>query len=210
MLNHIANWTLESSSERAESKFSSPNGCDLDRRGRCPSSLQSRTRDQVAAAGKIQTKQKPLRICSTNMTLVYCGSLASVHSHKPARPSRVSASCPTSLHCSFSGSSLQAPPCVRVANHFDCLCTSRSDLVALDQSSWKQPHRTTLGIAFLRARVPLHSVPTVPTRESAIRLSRVSVIAGRVSAEGQASFKVSGQKQPVNTPPSSSALLWAS
>ena len=35
---------------------------------------------------------------------VHCGSLAPVQSHKPASPSRVSASCPTSLHHSFSGS----------------------------------------------------------------------------------------------------------
>ena len=32
------------------------------------------------------------------MTLVYCGSLSTVHSHKPASPCRVSALRPTSLH----------------------------------------------------------------------------------------------------------------
>ena len=90
------------------------------------------------------------------ITLVYCGSFASVHRHKPASPSRVSALHPTSLHCCFSDSSLQAPSCVRVANR-DCPCTDGSDLVGLDQSSWKQLHQTTTGFAVQPACVPLHS-----------------------------------------------------
>ena len=46
------------------------------------------------------------------MTLVYCGSVASVHSHKPASPSRVSASCSTPLHMLlFSGPSRRQPTC---------------------------------------------------------------------------------------------------
>ena len=66
---------------------------------------------------------------------------------KPACPSRVSASCPTSLHCSlFSGSSLQAPSCERCCQPLDCPCTNRSDLVGLDASSCKQPHWTATGI----------------------------------------------------------------
>ena len=68
------------------------------------------------------------------MTLVCCGSLASLHSHTHASPSRVSASCPASLHLLFFWA--------QVCKH----CTNRSDLVGVDQSSWKQPHRTTTGI----------------------------------------------------------------
>ena len=34
--------------------------------------------------------------------IVWCGSHASVHSHKPAGPSRASESCPTSLRRSLS------------------------------------------------------------------------------------------------------------
>ena len=93
---------------------------------------------------------------TTSMTLVYCGSFASVHSHKPASPSRVSALRPTSLHRPFSGSSLQAPSCVRVANPLDYPCTNGGDLVGLDQSNRKQPHWTTTGIrSLVRMRAPL-------------------------------------------------------
>ena len=45
------------------------------------------------------------------LTRVCCGSLASVRSPKPACPHRVSASSPTSLHCSFSGPSRPKPTC---------------------------------------------------------------------------------------------------
>ena len=46
-----------------------------------------------------------------------------------------------------------------------------------------------LGFALQPARLPLHSVPVVPTRESTPGLSRVSVTAGRVSAESRAPVK---------------------
>ena len=96
------------------------------------------------------------------MTLVHCGSFASVHSHKPASPSRVSALRPTSLHRSFSGASLQAQSCVRVASSlFDDLCTNRSELVSIRAVG--NSLTGLLGVAFQPARVPLHSVPVVPT-----------------------------------------------
>ena len=41
------------------------------------------------------TPRSPRSLSPKIMTLVYCGSLASVHSHKPASPSCVSASCST-------------------------------------------------------------------------------------------------------------------
>ena len=43
------------------------------------------------------------------VTLVYCGSLASVHSHKPASTSRVSAPCSSPLLMVFSGPSRPQP-----------------------------------------------------------------------------------------------------
>ena len=46
------------------------------------------------------------------MTLVYCSSLASVHSHKPASPSRVSAWCSTSLHMLFFWTFLPTVSCL--------------------------------------------------------------------------------------------------
>ena len=46
----------------------------------------------------LQDKVNPLNDAG-DMTLVYCGSLASVRSRKPACPYRVSASCSTALHC---------------------------------------------------------------------------------------------------------------
>ena len=113
------------------------------------------------------------------ITLVYCGSFASVHRHKPASPSRVSALHPTSLHCCFSDSSLQAPSCVRVANR-DCPCTDGSDLVGLDQSSWKQLHQTTTGIR-CPAGMRASPLPMIATRKSTPRLSEVSV-SGELSA----------------------------
>ena len=106
------------------------------------------------------------------MTLVYCGSFASVHSHKLASPSRMSASRPTSLHRSFSGASLQAQSCVRVPNPlFDDRCTNRSELVSIRAVG--NSLTGLLGVALQPARVPLHSVPVVPTRENTPRLSWV-------------------------------------
>ena len=73
------------------------------------------------------------------MTLVYCGSLASVHSHLPASTSRVSASCSTPLFTLFSGSSLQVPLCEHLA---------RIDHVMVDWSCWKLLHRPTHRVRF--------------------------------------------------------------
>ena len=70
-----------------------------------------------------------------NMTLVHCGSLAPVHSHKPANPSRVSASCSTPLHMLLSGSQVCKH---RLASVFPTLdCSGRSDHVVVDWSCWK-------------------------------------------------------------------------
>ena len=99
-----------------------------------------------------------------------------LHSHKPASPSRVSASCPTALHCSLF--LVQASTvCERVANPFDCPCTNKNDHVVLDQSSRKQPHRTTAGSRSpARARAFLIVVPTresTPHLESGVWLRAV-------------------------------------
>ena len=81
------------------------------------------------------------------MTLVYCGSLASVHSNKTASPSRVSATCSTSLRVLFflapiSASTLR--PALLPAPS-ECLCTGKSDHVAVDWRSWKLPRRFACG-----------------------------------------------------------------
>ena len=74
---------------------------------------------------------------SADMTLVYCGSLASVRSPKPVCPYRVLAPSPTSLHCSlFSGLSLRAPSFERVANSLSVFAEAIS--------SW------SIGLAFQR------------------------------------------------------------
>ena len=82
------------------------------------------------------------------MTLVYCGSLASVRSHKPASLSRVSASCSASLHMLFFflAQVFKHRLASVVANSLDRLWTDGSDHVILDRSSWKLPHRTIGGI----------------------------------------------------------------
>ena len=93
---------------------------------------------------------------------------------------------------------------------FDCPCTNKGDPVGLDQSSWKQAYRTTIGSRCpARTRASL-SVLVGPTRESTPRLSRVSAITGRAPAESQALFKISVQRLPVKAPPSFTALLWTS
>ena len=82
--------------------------------------------------GFVGVRRRRSRI-GVSVTLVYCGSFASVHSHKPACPYRVSASSPTSLHCS----SLQAPSCERVPT-LDSSC--RIDFVAVDWGCWGLTH----------------------------------------------------------------------
>ena len=110
------------------------------------------------------------------MTLVYFGPLASEHSHKPASPSRVFASCSTSLHCFFCLAQVCKHRLATVLPTLDCLC--RSDHVG----------NCLIGLlvrfALLRARVPSYSVPVVPTRESTPRPEPEGV-AGRVFGESQ-------------------------
>ena len=103
-----------------------------------------------------------------DVTFVYCGSLASVHSHKPASPSRVSASCPLRrCTCSFSGSSLQAQPCERVAYSLSALAGAMTSL------SIGVVGNSLIGLmnrfALQPARVPSGPVPVIPTRENAPR-----------------------------------------
>ena len=103
-------------------------------------------------------------------------------------------SCVTAL-LSFSGSSLQAPSCVRDANPFDCLCTNGCDLVGLDQSSWKQSHGTALGSRSPACTRASLLRPGGPYTRKHTTTEPVSVTAGRVSAESAAPFEVSGQKK---------------
>ena len=191
----------------------------------------------VAFPSRVEFNQERCAVSFSNplnaLTLVYCGSLASVHSHKPqvrlaclrrvARHGTCSFSgegdaprgktvwaklrCSTPLRCSFSGLSRPQPTCDRVANSLDCPCTSGSGHVALDRSSWKLPCRSAEGYALQPARVPSCPVPVVPVHHV---LSQESVVAGRVFAESQAFLKISGLKLPVKAPHSSPTLRWAS
>ena len=109
----------------------------------------------------------PFGVFSMLMTLVYCGSLASVHSHKPGSPSRVSASCPTLLHCFFSGSSPQAPSCERVANSLSVLAGAITSLsIGVAGNSLIG---LLIGFALQPLQVPSFPVPVIPTRENTPR-----------------------------------------
>ena len=142
------------------------------------------------------------------MTLVYCGSLASVHSHRPANPSRVSASCSTLLHMlSFwlESASTVLRACCQL---FDCSC--RSDHVVVDWSCWKPNCLSGLLNGFALQPAFLFITCDPDTGKHYHDLSLVSVVAGRVSAESQAPLEVSGQRLPLEALLSSSTLLWAS
>ena len=122
------------------------------------------------------------------VTPVYCGSLASVRSPKPACPYRVPASSPTSLRCSFfEGSSLQASSWERVPI-LDCFLQERS-----------RRCRSKLWVGLLGSLFSPHaSFPTVVllTRDVTAR-PELGICAGRVTVESQAPLKVSGQRLPV-------------
>ena len=129
------------------------------------------------------------------MTLVHCGSLASVHSHKPASPSRVSASFLTSSHCS----SYLAQLCKhRLASVLPTSLTILARIGAILSVSSLPDY---CWVALQRTRASLLRLGGPYTRKYT-RLSWVSVTAGRVSAESRAPFTVSGQKPPVKAPPS--------
>ena len=136
--------------------------------------------------------------------------LTSVHSRKPASPSRVSASCSTSLHMlSF------------------WLQSARTILRALLPTPLTVPARigaiTSLsiravgnclvvllvGCALQPARVPSYHVLVVLCAKAQHVLSQESVVAGRVFAESRELLNICGQKLSVNGPPSST-LSWAS
>ena len=98
------------------------------------------------------------------MTLVYSGSLASVHSHRPASPSRVSASCSTPLAHALLLAQVFKHRLASVLPTLDCPC--RSDHVVIDRGSWKLPH---LSIGRIRASVRTRAFllsSCVPTREN--------------------------------------------
>ena len=136
------------------------------------------------------------------MTLVYCGSLAYVRSRKPARPHRVSVSSPTSLHCSFSGSSLQAPSCER-----PCWTLPRMKLgtrlhglvgptliflVVVCRNCGRLPYRTTdRDRSSARTRHFLSS-GVLDTRKNSTIRARDLCLRARVTVESQAPLKVSG------------------
>ena len=97
---------------------------------------------------------------NNKMALVHCGSLASVRSHNPASPSRVSASLPYVTALLFfwlksASTSLRA--CCQL---FVCPC--RSDHVVVDWSCGK----LLIGYALQPARVPSYPVPVIETREN--------------------------------------------
>ena len=93
------------------------------------------------------------------MTLVCCGSLASVLRHKPASPSRVSASCSALPHCSF----FLAQVCKhRLASVLQERSSRSEQLEAASSLYWwdslSSPHACLS-----------YSVPVIPTRESSPR-----------------------------------------
>ena len=95
---------------------------------------------------------------------LYCGSLASVRSHKPASPSRVSASRSASLHMLFfwlKSASTGLRACCQL---FDCLCepTTSFSIGAVGNCLVV----LLVGFALKPACVPSYSVPVIPTRES--------------------------------------------
>ena len=140
------------------------------------------------------------------MTLVYCGSLASVHSHKAASPSRVSPS--RHFTVSFSGSSLQAPSCERVARSLSVpagTITSLSLGVVGDCLIG-----LLIGHALQPARVPSNPVLVNPTQENTLRPEPSVCGCGSCICEEPTLLKVSGQRLPEKALPSSSTLLWAS
>ena len=93
------------------------------------------------------------------LTFVYCGSLASVHNHMPAYPSRVFASCSTPQRMLFfwlKSASTVLRACCQL---FDCPC--RIDHVVVDWTCWTSG--LLVGFALQPARVPSYSA----TREDA-------------------------------------------
>ena len=106
------------------------------------------------------------------MTLVYCGSLVSVHSNKPSSPSRVVASCSTSPPALFFVQ-VRAGTVLRtlLPTHSECLCTNKSDHVALDGSTWKLSRRCASGIRSSGRSRAFPSRPVVLVRASTTRSS---------------------------------------
>ena len=142
--------------------------------------------------------RKPLSF----MKPVYCGSLAPVHSHKPASLS-VSRVCRVFLVTAHSV--FLAQVCKRrLASVVPTLRTVLARVGAI----------TSLAIGAVGncLAVLLPSYPSLWFRRAKAHhvLSQESVVVGRVFAESQKPLKVSGQKLPVKAPLSSSTLPYAS
>ena len=140
----------------------------------------------------LSTRQPFVKII--RLTLVYCGSLPSVHAclHRA----------PRYCICSFSGSSLQAPSCER-----DSLLTVLAGAITSLSIGVVGNCLIGLLIGFALQPAPMlsYSVLVIPARENTPLPE--PVVAGRVSAESQAPFKRSGQWLPVKALLSSSTLL---
>ena len=121
-----------------------------------------------------------------------------LHSHKSAGPSRASASCPTSLHCS-SGSSPQAPS-------YERFPTVLAGAISLFPSEvvGGLPHPTTDRTrSSAHTALPSYAVSVILKRD----MSPVSVAAGCASAVSQGPLKVVGQNLPAKVPPSFSLIV---
>ena len=141
---------------------------------------------------------------NNNMALVHCGSLASVRSHNPTSPCRVSASLPYVTALLFfwlksASTSLRA--CCQL---FVCPC--RSDHVVVDWGCGK----LLIGYALQPTRVPSHPVPVIQTRENAPQPELGICGGGPCICGEQALLKVSGQRQPEKALASFSILPWGS
>ena len=101
------------------------------------------------------------------MTLVYYGSLASVHSRKPASPSRVSSSCSSPLHILFfwlKSASTDVRACCQLLIVLAGAITSLS--IGVVGNCLICP---LIGFALQPARVPSCLVPVIQTRENTPR-----------------------------------------
>ena len=128
------------------------------------------------------------------MPPVYCGSIASVRSPTPACPYGVSASCSTALHCSLFLVQAFKHRLASVSRLLTVLAGAISSLSieVVEDCFIGLP----IGLPLQPARVDSYPVLSL-TREALPDESSGSVLASRVTVEGQAPLKVSGQKLPV-------------
>ena len=133
------------------------------------------------------------------MTLVYCGSLASVHGLVPACPSRMFCVSAYAIFLAqiYKHSLASVLPTL---SNWSC----RSDLVVVSQSCEDCLIELPIGITLQPASVVSH---TAATGRAQHNLISVSVVAGRLSSWSQVPLRISGQKPPVKAPSSSLTLL---